>query len=59
MIYISIALVFVSILAYDIAKTFLKIKYPQNENDFTTRIQELEVRVTSLEFKRINEKNKV
>lgn len=63
MIYISGALVFISILVYDIARRFLKLQ-KSNEHDsiggdVISRIQELEVRVTSLEFKKYNEKNKI
>jgi hypothetical protein len=63
MIYISGALVFISILVYDIARRFLKLQ-KSNEHDFIGgdvmgRIQELEVRVTSLEFKKYNEKSKI
>jgi hypothetical protein len=59
MIYISLALVFISILAYDLARKMLKIKYLKNETEFISRIEELEVRVTSLEFKKFNEKSKI
>lgn len=63
MIYLSGTLIFISILAYDIARRFLKLQ-KENESDFISvdamsRIQELEVRVTALEFKRVNEKNKI
>ena len=59
MIYISGALVFISILVYDAATKFLKIKYPENGNDLKSRMEELEVRITSLEFRKFNEKSKV
>jgi len=63
MIYISGALVFISILVYDIARRFLKLQksheYDSIGGDVISRIQELEVRVTSLEFKKYNEKNKI
>jgi hypothetical protein len=59
MIYFSIAIVFISVLIYDMVRRYLKIKYPKTEDDILKRIQELEVRTTSLEFKRMNEKGKI
>ena len=57
--YFSLALVFISILVYDMVKSYLKLRYPQTEDDILKRVQELEVRITSLEFKRMNEKGKI
>ena len=59
MMYFSLALVFISILVYDMVKSYLKLRYPQTEDDILKRVQELEVRITSLEFKRMNEKGKI
>lgn len=64
MIYFSIAIVIISFLVYDIARKHLKLKrdifFVKNEEQSgSERIQDLEIRVTALEFKRMNEKNKI